>query len=379
MVDTISARYNASEHQHRTLTIDLILLFIAVLVLLPLWGATSDDLSSWINKALFGFRIGNVTISLTAIVIAVAIFGAILMVTRVLQHVLGERLLPMTGVDSGVRDSLRTALGYVGFIIAAAIGLSFAGVDLSQLAIIAGALSIGMGFGLQNVVNNFVSGLILLVERPIKVGDWIIAGAHQGYVKKINVRATKIETFDRSSVIVPNSELISAPVTNWFFKDRNGRVIVNVGVSYDADPEKVCDILIDIASTNPGILKKPSPSCHFVNFGDSSLDFSLRFFIRNIDYMMSIGSEVRYAIAKRFRGEGIEIPFPQREVNLRDIKQRLSLRIVCMDVRWRLRGKPGVRRSPVQAVGTIAGSCRDIWSRRLGSAARNPSTGCVGC
>ena len=171
------------------------------------------------------------------------------------------------------------------------------------------------------MVNNFVSGLILLVERPIKVGDWIVAGANQGYVKKINVRATEIQTFDHSSVIVPNSELISSPVTNWFFKGRNGSVVINVGVSYEADPEQVRDLLLQIVGENPGILKTPSPACHFVNFGDSSLDFSLRFFIRDIDYMMSVSSEVRYAVFKRFREEGIEIPFPQRDVNLRDIKQ----------------------------------------------------------
>jgi small-conductance mechanosensitive channel len=208
-------------------------------------------------------------------------------------------------------------------IIAAIIGLSLAGFSFTNLAIIAGALSVGIGFGLQNIVNNFISGIILLFERPIRTGDWVVVGNTEGYVRKISIRSTQIETFDRADVIVPNSELISNQVTNWMLRDPWGRVIVPVGVAYGSDVEKVREVLLAIASEHPLVITDNSrvspPRVLFRGFGDSSLNFELRCFIRNVDQRLVTLSELNFAIEKGLREANIQIPFPQRDLHLRSI------------------------------------------------------------
>ena len=183
---------------------------------------------------------------------------------------------------------------------------------------IAGALSVGIGFGfgLQNVVNNFVSGLILLVERPIKVGDWVIVGDKEGMVNRVNFRSTELQTFRRASVIIPNAEILSTAVTNWTHKDRFGRIEIAVGVAYGSDLERVSNVLLECAGAHRQILSYPPPYVLFQNFGVSSLDFELRCFIGNVLDIAIISSDLRLAIDKRFREEGINIPFPQRVVHI---------------------------------------------------------------
>ncbi|MEE9342236.1 MAG: mechanosensitive ion channel domain-containing protein, partial [Gammaproteobacteria bacterium] len=184
----------------------------------------------------------------------------------------------------------------------------------------AGALSVGIGFGLQNIVNNFVSGLILLFERPIKTGDWVVVGQTEGYVKRIRIRATQIQTFDRSDVIVPNSELISHQLTNWMYQNQHGRARIPVGVAYGSDTEKVKDLLLAVAADHSRVIKTsiaPEPNVLFLGFGDSALNFELRVFIYNISDRLSVVSELNFAIDKAFREQGIEIPFPQRDVHIR--------------------------------------------------------------
>ena len=290
-----------------------------IAVALLVWGVPRDDLWNWIVALFSGFKIGNVKISLAEIVTAVIVFLVVVAVTRMLQRALNEKVFPRTRFDIGVRHSLSMALGYVGFAIAALIGINALGLDLSNLAIIAGALSVGIGFGLQAIVNNFVSGLILLVERPVKVGDWVIIGAHEGTVKRISVRATEIETFDRQSVIIPNSELISSAVGNWTHKDRLCRVIIDIGVAYGSETSKVREILLRCASENSHVLKQPAPYVVFRNFGDSSLDFQLRCFLSDVDYFLVVPSELRFAIDEAFRQANIEIPFPQRDLHVRSV------------------------------------------------------------
>ena len=299
------------------LLLDIALLFITVPVIMLRWGVSSAEMSDWLEVAFFGFRIGDVTISFSNVLVALFLFLLFLFFARLLQRFLGERILPRTGMDKGIQDSLRIGVGYLGFVIAAAVGITQLGLDLSNLAIVAGALSVGIGFGLQSVVNNFVSGLILLVERPIKVGDWVVVGAEQGYVKRIKVRATEIETFERASVIIPNSDLISGTVKNWFHGNRVGRGEIRIGVSYGSDAEKVRQVLLDIAEQESMVSRYPSPVVDFLDFGDSALLFRLRFFLNDMDYVLSTSSRMRFVILERFREEGIEIPFPQRDLHVR--------------------------------------------------------------
>ncbi|MCP1336684.1 mechanosensitive ion channel domain-containing protein [Futiania mangrovi] len=302
-----------------SLAIDVALIAAGVFLLLPLWGADQGSLTGLLATAVTGFQIGEVRISVTEILIGIGGFVLVLALTKQLKTLLSNRILPMTQLDSGVQDSIATGIGYVGFVIAGLTAVSLVGLDLSNLAIVVGALSVGIGFGLQNIVNNFVSGIILLVERPMKVGDWVQASSAEGFVKRISVRATEIETFDRSSVIVPNSELIAAPVTNWYFKNRMGRIKINVGVSYASDVEKVRDILMAAAVAHPQTLSYPSPVVYFMEFGASSLDFTLILYVADIGHKFQVASDIRFDITRRFRDADIEIPFPQQDIHIRDL------------------------------------------------------------
>jgi len=199
--------------------------------------------------------------------------------------------------------------------------ISAAGIDLSNLALVAGALSLGIGFGLQNVVSNFVSGLILLAERPFKVGDWIVAGDTSGTVKKISVRATEIETFQRQSVILPNSNLINNAVGNWTHRNKLGRVEIKVGVAYGSDVKQVHAILLEIARSHPLVLKNPEPFVVFLNFGPAALEFELRFFLADILNANVVQNDIRFAILETFERERIEIPSTPRAVDPRFAEQ----------------------------------------------------------
>ena len=252
---------------------------------------------------------------------AVLVFALLLTFIGWFKNQLDQRWLAKVRMDRGAKEALVTTSGYVGIAIAVLVALSMAGLQLTNLALIAGALSVGIGFGLQNVVNNFVSGLILLMERPIRTGDWIVVGATQGYVKRISIRSTRIQTFDRADVIVPNSEIISNQVTNWMLSDPYGRLKLPVGVAYGSDVVKVQEIMEKAAYDHPlvvhGIIGLMEPKVVFIGFGDSSLDFELWCMLREVDMLMATKSDLYFTIERRFREEGIEIPFPQRDLHVR--------------------------------------------------------------
>lgn len=296
----------------------LLLIIVAVLLIIGRLGFSSADLSSISTAVVSGLSIGGITLSPTAILGAIVLFVLGVAATRGLQQWLDQRYLPRTRLDVGLKTSIRTGVGYIGTIAAGMIAFAFAGLNLQNIAIVAGALSVGIGFGLQSIVNNFVSGLILLAERPIKVGDWIVVGADEGTVKRINVRSTEIETFDRATVIVPNSSLISGTVKNWMHHDLTGRVMLPVGVGYDADPEKVIAILLAAARAHPQVLAYPQPFAQFTNFGASTLDFVLFCYVGNVGNMGGVRSDLRVEILKAFREANIEIPFAQSDVKIRD-------------------------------------------------------------
>ena len=301
--------------------LDLLLISGGFFLVLPIWGVPRTDLMRWIRDALEGFTVGGVTISLMDIVTALLVFVGAVAVTRLARQTLSDKVLSKTSLDTGIRNSLTSGISYVGVTIAALLAVGIMGVDFQNIAIIAGALSVGIGFGLQNIVNNFVSGLILLIERPIKIGDWVVVGENQGFVRKISVRATEIETFDRASVILPNSELLSTAVVNWTHKDKIGRLIVMVGVAYGSDTQRVREILLACAKEHPDVLSWPQPFVLFRSFGGSSLDFEVYAFLRDIDKRLIVGSDLRFAIDRAFREEGIEIPFSQHDIHFRDMER----------------------------------------------------------
>jgi small-conductance mechanosensitive channel len=246
------------------------------------------------------------------------LIGLLIYVTGKLKAWMVEHLLARTRVDIGVRQAIGSIFRYVIIAVGFMINLQTAGIDLSTLTVLAGALGIGVGFGLQNVTSNFVSGLIILFERPIKIGDRIDVGNITGNVVKISPRATTVVTNDNIAVIVPNSEFISSQVINWSYTNRDVRLNFPVGVSYKSDPEVVRKVLLEVAADHPGVLKEHRADVLLQEFGDSSLNFVLRIWTR--DYATTPGilrSDLNYAISKKFQEHGIEIPFPQRDLHIR--------------------------------------------------------------
>ncbi|MGQ9498766.1 MAG: mechanosensitive ion channel family protein [Dissulfurimicrobium sp.] len=301
--------------------IDIAIWSMAGLLLLLVWGVTGFGYVRVSSLLLEGFEAGSIKIVPFRILLGGFVFFILWLSFRLIKVKIEKKWLPNLEIVSDAGDGLITIIRYAGFVMAAVIALSIAGVDMSNLAIIAGALSVGVGFGLQNIVNNFVSGLILIFEKPIKKGDWIVAGGTEGHVKRIGVRSTVVRTFDNADTIIPNSELISNQVTNWMLDERSGRVRINIGIAYGSDTALVKRLLLDVVHAHPDVIKDgslPPPKVWFMEFGDSSLNFQLNFYIKNINDRFDVRSDIMFDIDRLFRENGIEIPFPQRDIHIRD-------------------------------------------------------------
>lgn len=265
------------------------------------------------------FTMGNFEVTIWSIFYLLLMLFLLFFITKRLKDWLVYKAFASSNIELGVRIAVGTIIRYVIVLIGLFIILQTLGIDLSSVTILAGALGVGIGFGLQNVTNNFVSGLIILFERPIKVGDRIEVGEITGDVVNISMRATTIVTNDNISIIVPNSEFISSTVINWSHSDRNIRLNIPVGVSYNEDPEKVKRVLLEVVDQNAGVLKEPKADVLFEEYADSSINFNLR--VWTTEYINRPGvlkSQIYYEIFKRFRSEGIEIPFPQRDIHLKN-------------------------------------------------------------
>lgn len=299
--------------------VKVFILTYAGLHLLVAWHLFPTVGEAWHRLLGFSFAWGSGQLSMKMVLwFAIVIYAAVVC-SWFLRTMLDEEFFPRRRMDSGVRDSVKKLLHYSVVLLGFFLALSMAGIDLKNFAVLAGALGIGIGFGLQNIVNNFISGLILLFERPIKVGDMVVVDNEWGTVRKIGLRSTTVETFDLAELIVPNSLLVSEKVTNWTLSNSRSRLVVPVGVAYGSDVPKVLAILAEAAREQPDVLKDPEPSPIFVAFGDSSLDFELRVWMADAQKRLLVRNDLLQYIDRRFREEGVEIPFPQRDLHLRSV------------------------------------------------------------
>ena len=291
-------------------------------LLLHVWGL--HDLGDEVSEVLTGggVRVGKTHIVPASLLLGLIWFVLLITFSRYLKKKLEQDWLPLAHVEAGVRVSIGTLFGYITFILALMVGLSVAGLDLSKLAIVAGALSVGIGFGLQNVFNNFVSGLILLFERPVRVGDYIRVGTTEGFVRHIRIRATVLETWDKTSIIVPNSELISNRVENFTYGNTYGRVLMTVTVSDDADPLKTTTLLKKIVQSTDRLLQDgqvPGLGGPFVSFKDvapGALTFEIGGYVANIFDRSGVASDLRYSILAAFKAENIPLPSTRQVLEL---------------------------------------------------------------
>ncbi len=269
---------------------------------------------AWLNK---GITIGKAKITILNVCYVIIFLLLIGYISKIIRKALQDEVLPRTRLDIGARASLVNVVVYSLWILAIYTGINILGINLSSLAFMAGALGIGIGFGLQNIVNNFISGIILLFDPSIQVGDMVQIGEDWGTVNRINIRTTIVQTFDNAALIIPNSQMLSNRVTNWSYKDPKVRRQVDVGVAYGSDVQLVRKVLLEIIHDMPDIMDDPAPRVDFSDFADSALIFRIRFWITSPEFWLTAPTELRFRIDEEFKKHGIEIAFPQQDIHIR--------------------------------------------------------------
>jgi small-conductance mechanosensitive channel len=282
-----------------------------------------DSLLEWIKEtwSIELFKLGDSTFTIRTFFLLIFSIFLLFFLSGKVKRLLNKRVFPRYNVDVGVSESISTIVRYLILIVGVIIIFQTTGIDLSALGLLVGALGVGIGFGLQNVTNNFISGIIILFERPIKVGDRIEVEGLTGNIVDISARATTIITNDNIAVIVPNSDFINKQVINWSHNNRDIRLNIPIGVSYKEDPQIVAKLLMGIAKAHPGILESPAPNVRFEEFGDSSLKFLLQVWTSEyIDRPSILKSDIYFEVFKVFKVNNIEIPFPQRDIHIKETK-----------------------------------------------------------
>jgi small-conductance mechanosensitive channel len=307
-----------------------------LLALLFLWRILSPlflpDITQWVGSDFSRlwsqpyFTLGNVPVTPPFLIKSFTLLIIIVLAARFIRRFIRYQILARTSLDVGQQFALERGIGYVVFVIGLMIVLQSVGVNLNSLIVLGGAVGIGIGLGLQTIANNFTAGIILLIERSIKVGDRVEVGSLNGDVIQIGARATWVRTNDNIDVIVPNSEFTQKPVTNWTAEDRQVRFSVPLGVSYGSKPEKVREILLTVAADHPDVLANPVPDVIFCGFGDSSLNFDLRVWTTHrVQTPQALKSELYFRIFEAFGKNGIEIPFPQRDLHVKSVTAPIPL------------------------------------------------------
>ncbi len=275
-----------------------------------------SDLSRFLYYPLI--KLGDKDLTPASLIAFVCIVALVFLGERLFRRYLVRRVLHHTHLQASMQYAIGKIAGYVFILLGLYVALKLVGIDLSSLAFIAGAIGVGLGFGLQNIISNFVSGLILLAEQPIAIGDRVEMGEVAGLVTKISLRSTSIVTNDNITIIVPNSDFITQKITNWSYGDPTVRIRVPIGVAYGTDPDLVRRLLLEVAHGHPKVLPEPAADVFFTGFGDSSLNFELAVWTAEMTSKpRQFHSELNYALEKKLRENQIEIPFPQRDLHLR--------------------------------------------------------------
>jgi potassium efflux system protein len=301
------------------------LIWVVILVrLFPVWGIYPSAAETWNSLWSLEVGLGEIRISLGLLFLALAALYASLGLSWLLNGLLEARVFTSLEVDPGARHAVGRLIHYFLVLVGLLVALNLVGIRLESFLVLGGALGVGIGFGLQHVANNFISGLILLFERPVKVGDTVVVDKEWGRVKRIGLRSTIIETFDRSELIVPNSHLVSNTVTNWTLSNPMARVRLQVGVAYGTDLGLALKLLREAAENNPRVLRDPPPAVYFSRFGDSAVELELHAWVADVKERLLAQSEIGLEIQRLFGEAGVEIPFPQRDVHIRSCPQGLQ-------------------------------------------------------
>ena len=302
----------------------VLLLIYYVLKIIGLETSFMDSISDMLSKER---SLGSVVFSWSKLLIFFVVIWFSIFISNIIRIVLEDDILNNLKLDKGLPHTISMMVKYSLVTIGVFVAVSAAGLPLSEFTIIFGAFGVGIGFGLQNIFNNLVSGLILLFERPIKIGDTIEVGTLMGNVKSIGIRSSNVRTFDGAEIIVPNGNLISNEVVNWTLSDQRRRIEVIVGVSYSSNPHQVHDILLEILNKHKDIVNDPEPNVFFKDLGESSLDFRLLFWTTNFDQWIRIRSEIIFNVFDELKAADIEIPFPQRDLNVRSLEKDIMAKL----------------------------------------------------